>query len=483
MKRLILVVLVLSAVFVHSQEKKLKYHAFSGTLMIGVEGGMTLGFTDYSDVRPQVLGRGVLEYFFPTTSAGIFGIKAFALGGYVSGKDADIDPNLGPSVFRSAVTRFGGGISYTFSVGEKVFPYVFAGVSYGWINPKDENNNELPYTSNTGVYDAAEENYHAEAGLKFLLSDAINLNLNIGTEFSPRDYWDNYVAKGNNDFMMYLTIGMGYSLFTKVDEDHDGVPDTEDQCPGTPASVKVDEFGCPLDSDNDGVPDYKDKCANTKPGMKVDSSGCVTDNDNDGVPDNIDKCPNTPEGAKVNEFGCADSDQDGVFDNDDKCPNTPQNAPVDEQGCPKDSDNDGVPDYKDECSNTPAGKQVDGKGCVKEVEVRKIILRGDANFEFNKSSLLSSAYTELDSLAASIKRQDGSRWRIEGHTDAVGSDSYNMELSRRRAQAVADYLASKGVERDRLEIIPLGETRPVAANDTAEGRAMNRRVEINIIGE
>lgn len=172
-----------------------------------------------------------------------------------------------------------------------------------------------------------------------------------------------------------------------------------------------------------------------------------------------------------------------MFDNDDKCPNTPQNAPVDEKGCPKDSDNDGVPDYKDECLNTPAGEQLDEKGCIKEVEVRKIILRGDTNFEFNKSALLSSAYTELDSLSASIKRQTVSRWRIEGHTDAVGSDSYNLELSRRRAQAVADYLVSKGVERDRLEIIPLGETRPVAANDTPEGRAMNRRVEINIIGE
>ncbi|HVO76301.1 MAG TPA: hypothetical protein VMT35_19925, partial [Ignavibacteriaceae bacterium] len=120
--------------------------------MLGVEGGMTLGFTDYSEIRPQVLGRGVLEYFFPTTSAGIFGIKAFVLGGYVSGKETGLNPNIGPSVFRSAVTRFGGGISYTFSVSEKVFPYVFAGASYGWINPKDENNNELPFTSNTGVY-------------------------------------------------------------------------------------------------------------------------------------------------------------------------------------------------------------------------------------------------------------------------------------------------------------------------------------------
>jgi OmpA-OmpF porin, OOP family len=114
---------------------------------------------------------------------------------------------------------------------------------------------------------------------------------------------------------------------------------------------------------------------------------------------------------------------------------------------------------------------------IKEV----VTLSGDTNFEFNKSTLLPSAYTVLDQLAESMKSNPDTRWRVEGHTDAVGSDSYNMDLSRRRAESVVNYLVSKGVDRNRLEIVPLGESTPIASNDTPEGRAMNRRVEIKLI--
>jgi len=281
--------------------------------------------------------------------------------------------------------------------------------------------------------------------------------------------------------LIQILGGFSYSLFTQIDSDGDGIVDSKDQCPETPMSVKVDEFGCPIDSDKDGVPDYLDKCPNTKSGFKVDEFGCPTDEDADGVPDKIDKCPNTPKGAKVSEFGCPDTDGDGVFDNDDKCPDTPKGAPVDDRGCPKDSDGDGVPDYKDECPNTPAGEQVDQKGCSMKVEVKEVTLSGDTNFESAKATLISTAYEVLDELVVTMKEKPTSRWRIEGHTDSKGSDSYNMDLSRRRAEAVAQYLTGKGIDRNRLEILPLGESQPIADNSTAEGRAMNRRVAIKII--
>lgn len=90
------------------------------------------------------------------------------------------------------------------------------------------------------------------------------------------------------------------------DSDGDGVPDDADECPGTPADVKVNSKGCPLDSDGDGVPDYRDSCPGTSKGIKVDDMGCplVLDEDGDGVPDEIDKCPATPKGATVNKRGC-----------------------------------------------------------------------------------------------------------------------------------------------------------------------------------
>jgi OOP family OmpA-OmpF porin len=452
----------------------LKHHAFSGTLMFGADAGFTWGITDYDEVKPQVEGRGILEYFFPTTSVGIFGIKAFIGAGYVGGKDN----NLSPNEFRTNLVDLGGGFSYNFSIQDALFPYVFIGASHLWFNPRDNNDNALPYLGkNFGV---TEVNYHGELGVRFLLSKSINLNINAGLQFSPNDNLDGLSPSGSNDYMLHSRIGIAYSLFAETDSDGDGVIDSEDQCPGTPQGVKVDNFGCPLDTDNDGVPDYKDKCPNTKSGLEVDENGCAIDTDSDGVPDKIDKCPNTPIGEKVNELGCPDSDGDGVYDNNDKCPETLKGAPVDADGCPKDSDKDGVPDYKDQCPNTPSNTQVDEVGCAKADTVA-VVLQGDTNFEFDKATLLSTAYPVLNELAETIKKFPARRWKIEGHTDAIGSDSYNMDLSRRRAQAVADYLISQGVKSSQLEVVPMGESSPVATNNTQEGRAMNRRVEIQII--
>ncbi len=88
------------------------------------------------------------------------------------------------------------------------------------------------------------------------------------------------------------------------DADGDGVTDDRDQCPGTPAGVKVDAVGCPLDTDGDGVYDYLDKCPGTPQGVKVDAVGCPLDTDGDGVYDYLDKCPGTPQGAHVDDRGC-----------------------------------------------------------------------------------------------------------------------------------------------------------------------------------
>src|SRR5881409_3686688 len=157
-----------------------------------------------------------------------------------------------------------------------------------------------------------------------------------------------------------------------IDSDRDGVPDGIDKCPGTPAGAHVDATGCPVDSDADGVPDGIDQCPGTPAGVHVDAKGCPVDSDGDGVPDGVDQCPNTPPGVAVDAAGCPlDSDKDGVPDGIDKCPNTPAGATVDASGCPLDSDLDGVPDGIDQCPNTPAGTKVDAVGCPLPVEAVK----------------------------------------------------------------------------------------------------------------
>jgi outer membrane protein OmpA-like peptidoglycan-associated protein len=104
---------------------------------------------------------------------------------------------------------------------------------------------------------------------------------------------------------------------------------------------------------------------------------------------------------------------------------------------------------------------------------------GDVLFEFDRTALLPQAQTKLGQLAAVLSRSDR-RATIEGHTDGVGTDAYNQDLSQRRAVAVRDHLVAHGVAADRLQVVGRGESSPVAANATPEGRAMNRRVEIII---
>ncbi len=230
-----------------------------------------------------------------------------------------------------------------------------------------------------------------------------------------------------------------------VDSDGDGVPDWADKCPNTPKGVKVDKAGCPLDSDGDGVPDYLDKCPATPKGVKVDAAGCPLDSDGDGVPDYLDKCPGTPKGVKV-----------------------------DAAGCPLDSDGDGVPDYLDKCPNTPKGVDVDSAGCW--------IAKG-LRFDYDKAEIRPEFYPVLDKVVRVLEMNPTMKIEVLGHTDSAGSQTYNLELSARRARAVKEYMVSKGIETTRIIAIGKGEMNPIATNDTPEGRAQNRRVEFNVISQ
>src|ERR1035437_5569468 len=187
-----------------------------------------------------------------------------------------------------------------------------------------------------------------------------------------------------------------------------------------------------------------------------------------------------------------DSDNDGVPDSRDMCPGTPLGVKVDADGCPLDSDGDGVPDYLDKCPNTPTGVQVDADGCpikketvviVEPGEIESLVLSGDANFEFNKSVLLPNAYAVLDSLVSTMTKHHDYKWEIGGYTDGIGSVNYNIKLSQKRAQAVVDYLVSKGVKMHNLNVVGYGKANPIATNETPEGRSMNRRVEIKVLSK
>jgi len=233
------------------------------------------------------------------------------------------------------------------------------------------------------------------------------------------------------------------------------------------------------DADGDGVTDDMDKCPGTPQGAKVDADGCELDSDGDGVVDSKDRCPGTPKGTKVDRYGCEimqdlDSDGDGVVDSKDKCPGTPRGAKVDRNGCELDSDGDGVVDRKDRCPGTPSGLEVDRNGCVEPV-----VLKG-VNFENNSAVLTAKAKSNLNDVAASLKKRHDVKITVAGHTDSRGSVEYNKTLSQRRAESVRKYLASMGVNASSLDAKGFGEEQPIATNDTSAGRAKNRRVELRM---
>jgi outer membrane protein OmpA-like peptidoglycan-associated protein len=156
-----------------------------------------------------------------------------------------------------------------------------------------------------------------------------------------------------------------------------------------------------------------------------------------------------------------------------------------------DEDGDGVPDSRDKCPGTPKGVQVDANGCppaplavVEEVVVVKeetIVIR-DVHFQFDSAKLTAADKTKLDVIATRLKKEaPGAQLRVTGHTDSVGKDAYNQKLSDKRAHSVVEYLISQGVPRSHfVSVVGAGESHPVADNKTAEGRALNRRVEIQI---
>jgi outer membrane protein OmpA-like peptidoglycan-associated protein len=273
------------------------------------------------------------------------------------------------------------------------------------------------------------------------------------------------------------------------DMDGDGLEDDVDQCPEKPEDKDgyADTDGCPdTDNDKDGLLDTDDKCPDEAEDFDKfsDADGCPDpDNDLDGILDDADKCPDV-KGIQALQ-GCPDRDADGITDADDACPD--EAGPENTNGCP-DKDGDRVPDSRDKCPDVPADSRIDPKrsdGCPARVIVTKnaIQILDKVYFDTNKTTIKKISFTLLDEVAKVIvDNPDIKLIEVSGHTDSVGNDAANLKLSQGRAEAVVKYLATTGkVEAARLIAKGYGETKPIDTNDTDAGKAMNRRVEFNIL--
>uniref|UniRef100_UPI001CCF63C4 immunoglobulin-like domain-containing protein n=1 Tax=Hyalangium gracile TaxID=394092 RepID=UPI001CCF63C4 len=237
-----------------------------------------------------------------------------------------------------------------------------------------------------------------------------------------------------------------------LDDDGDGVANRDDRCPLE--AGPMDNQGCPpqdMDTDADGIDDVADVCP-AEPGLAV-LRGCpARDADFDGVMDGEDACPS--ESGTPEMLGCPgmDMDQDTVQDYVDNCPDVP--GPVDNQGCP-----------------------IDEKQLV-AIQRGRIEIKETVHFDYNKATIQPRSYPLLNQVAqVLVEHPEILSVTIEGHTDNRGTDSYNQSLSQRRAESVREYLAKRGVARERMVARGFGESRPVQPNTSEEGRAANRRVD------
>ena len=248
---LFIAVLLLNTSAFSQGTKTQKYNPFSGTVVLSVETGATVANTDYSGLGADYLGRISIEYFFPAWVESSFGLRAFGSAGFLNGND----PNVDPKEFRTNISTLGIGVIFILSVNDELFPYFFAGISSLHFDPKGEGGVQLP-NNEAGKYSSNEMNYNAELGIKYPVTENLSVNFNTGVQISPNDWLDDQAIGTSNDMFFTIMGGISYSFLTEYDTDDDGVIDSDDRCPNTPAGIKVDEFGCPLDSDKDGVADF-----------------------------------------------------------------------------------------------------------------------------------------------------------------------------------------------------------------------------------
>jgi OOP family OmpA-OmpF porin len=262
------------------------------------------------------------------------------------------------------------------------------------------------------------------------------------------------------------TLGLDFRHEEPPDLDGDGIKNKYDDCPED--AEDFDDF-----DDDDGCPD--------------------PDNDKDGVRDERDDCPNEAEDRDgfQDADGCPDPDNDGdgIRDKKDQCPDKPEDFDrfEDGDGCPeRDNDEDGIVDKRDHCPNDPetVNNFQDNDGCPDDIPevVRRFtgVIRG-ITFETNKAVIRTTSQTTLLDALVVLEDYPDVRLEVQGHTDDVGNDEFNLQLSQERADAVVQWFIDHGIAYTRLRPVGYGETLPIADNASDAGRAENRRVEFKLI--
>ena len=487
--QIVLILLLLSG-NIFSQSLR-NYHPFSNGIVGTLEGGTNYSFTDYENPELGWLASARLKYYIPTNSKHILG---FGLNGgiqNISGKDNFLGL---PSTFKTQLLIGGAEVIYSYAIGN-VLPFISAGASYSLLDFESRNVKSRFYDFSNG-HEITSIVIDGLLGFSFKMSDQVMLDMSLGYHQALNDNIDAIKTGQYNDFFVTGRLGISVVLWNRVDSDNDGIPDDVDQCPYEAEDIDgyLDEDGCPdLDNDKDGILDINDGCPNSKEDFDgfQDQDGCPdVDNDGDGILDILDKCPDKKEDFDgfQDKDGCPDidNDNDGILDVDDACPNKAEvfNGYKDKDGCP-----DKAPYYVPEKKYKPKPKKVIRHKSKKKKEPPKktssvparFLLRGESVFISGTAQLKSSAYSKLNRIVEQLKSAPEAVWNIEAHVDKAKTPAEAVSLSRNQALAIKSYLISKGLSGSNFRAIGMGDSSPIASNNSVYGRMKNRRIIIKKI--
>ena len=333
-------------------------------------------------------------------------------------------------------------------------------------------------------------------GTEIRLSDEVALDVSVGYNYSLTENLNFYkIPNTTNDG--YINLGLGISFSNEslnTDKDHDGLTKRDELALGTdPNNADTDGDGLndgeevnkyhtnPLkvDTDGDGLSDGDEV-------MKYKTDPLKVDTDGDGLSDGDEILKYKTDPLKT------DTDGDGLNDGDEvlKFKTNPLKTDTDGDGL---TDGAEVMKYKTDPLkvDTDGGTVGDGievnRGTnpldpsddVPPAVVEKELTFDFVHFGFNKSNLTKEAKKILDNASEVLNKYPDATIKLGGHTDSIGSINYNQKLSVKRANVVRDYLVKKGVKESQITAEGFGKTKPIAPNNTAKGRAQNRRTEIN----
>ena len=403
------------------------------TWSIGLNGGMLTHFTPFNgaangDFRTpeETWGYGayIKKQILPS-----FGIQGDFLAGKVRGYQANSLPSPTVAQNNSSFTtniEYAGSVSGVFTIANMslnhkrsaLSPYFTGGAGYMSYSPNVQ-----------GVAGSEGGNYRQNffvpigAGLKFGLSKTINIDLGYNVYFMKTPTFDG-VRGGNNDRFSYAHAGLEFSL---------GRKSSSQLANYSPIAALREESAAESAELKNMLAMSESNRMREEQAIKDQYAKDLGDDDADGVANKFDKCPGTVSGTAVDGSGCT----------------LPVNKP-------------------------------DVKVYVTE-EDKKVVRDAINNLEFDlgKSTIRDHSFPSLDRVANLLVTKNFSL-KLAGHTDNTGSAALNMSLSKDRAEAIRQYLVSKGANASRIEATGYGSTQPIASNKTAAGRQKNRRVEFTL---